>query len=271
MKKKLLRAKLATVVAAFSLAFSIFAFGAINQGSVAWFASYREVKGSGLSIQLRDVEGVVEKTEYFAVTAVSLVEETVTDADGNEKTVTHNKYTFDVSTPLSNPALARYSPLEPLRQVLVKITLKENSVASTLTAMTSASAYPSFVQDSTSDGNFSLSSVVEFYAVVSGTANVTDDGSTCVIDADEEARFGHFTTMTANDQGVITGASLGTTSLDLCSTPYSAEAIYIIIDYYEDSADYFVEQVNDKNIAGDKVEDGIDIVSFLCDFILWIG
>ncbi len=262
MSKQAWRAQFATVLTAFTLLFSIFAFMTMN-GSVAWFSSSKEVEASGMSITLQDPESIVKEITYYAIGESGGVR--FVDA-------TTNEYTFSALS--ADQTLGAFTPIGSGHQVLIKLTLKEDAGPFALYASTRAAGYPTADGSSgetLGDENNSFSSVVQFYTVGAsqtdgeGNALVKEENGSVILTADDPTNNKSFVSLAEGE----TQPRFSADDILLYTADAGESAIYIILDYHTASANYLSDQANQaENITGG---DDRTIDFDKCDFVFLIG
>lgn len=249
--KKRVEARVGIIFISLTLILSIFAFMLLN-GSVAWFAENRDIDASNMSVQVKSPAQIIDSVEYYPISSISL--------SGN-----NNIYTFS-STPIDESetkSLGTFSTLVAERQLLIKINLKAEATGARVIASSYADSYIVKNEDTiiNKDGN-SLSSVVEFYSI----ANVEETSEGYVISSgDIQDSVSRFSDIDAEYGSIPASFSAET---DIYSTPtgQTDEAIFIIVDYYEESVEYVMDYVN--NLIMDSSTDVVagEKINFICDF-----
>lgn len=249
--KKHIDARIGIIFISLTLILSIFALLLLN-GSVAWFAENKDLDVYNMTVSVKSPTQIVESVEYYPISSVSL--------SGD-----NNIYTFS-STPIAeneNKALGTFSTLIAERQLLVKINLKPEITGARVVADSYADSYMIENEDTVinKDGN-SLSSVVEFYSI----PDVAKTSEGYVISGesikDTVTRFSDV----SGSYGKITASF--SSEIDIYSTPQGQtdNAIFIVIDYYEDSLNYVMDHVSNLMIDGSTDVVSGEKINFICDF-----
>ena len=223
--------------------------------TLGWFAHNTEVDANGMTVNVDAPEGVVDSVEYYKVTAIS-------SATSNE--VIYNVYEFGTKIDESAAQLATFSELTALRQIMIKVNLKSDVTAVKVYATTATDKYVSEGEIDVSGDN-PLSSIVEIRVAT----EATDASGTYKI-SDENTKVLRFAELDATD-GVGFTFAQQTDTITINDLDKSAQCIYIIIDYYEESTAYVMEVVN--ALLLDK-ENGLEMnsqIDFVCDFTICIG
>ncbi len=272
MSKKARRAQVTAILTAISLLVSMLALFTMN-GSVAWYARITEAGADGMGVLLNDEHDFIERVEYFKVKSVTY------------EGVNANTYVFE-NTPSAEAvtALGQYVPIDPNRQVLMKLTLKADANLPIggigIEARSELAAFPSAV---TATGN-SLSSIVQFCVVAanetytkadSTTANkVSVTSSEISIYADSlDTKNRPFSSVTYDDASrayqTAFSSSVSLTDTNITFGAGETREIYVIIDYYDAAAEYLSElaQTQSTPVTGDEN----NLIYFDYDFSLLIG
>ena len=249
--KNHLEARISLIFISLVLILSIGALMLLN-GSVAWFAENKDLDAHGMSVNVMSPDLIVDSVEYYPISSISL--------SGD-----HNVYTFS-SVPIAEnekKVLGTFSTLVAERQLLVKINLKPGATGARVVGCSYADSYIIQNEDTVinKDGN-SLSSVVDFYSI--SDVEKTSEGYVISGESikDSVARFSNV------------GGSYGNTTasfspeIDIYSTPQGQtdNAIFIIIDYYEDSVNYVMDHVSNLMIDGSTDVVSGETINFICDF-----
>ncbi len=250
MKKKLILAKISTVFAVFMLCLSIFAFVSLQNRGVAWFSANKKTDASGMTVKLDDSMNIVKTVEYYKIDAIVLQE--------NSEGEIYNEYVFKEK--VASPTLSVLSAIEPNRQILIKIELKEGVDRVTLKGQSHISTYPT----SFSKEDNSASSIIQFQVITDIQMN---ENNTYVLSSLELQPSTHFTTVETENGSVQIEFQK---EIEIYQTPMGEtdDYIYIVVDYYEPSTEYILMRANNGEIEG--LEIGVDNIGFICDFIMTI-
>ncbi len=268
MNRELVKSKLAVSTIFIVLLLSIFVFATIH-GSVAWFTGNKAVSASGMSISVKDPEGIIEKIEYFQIKGITLEIDTEATAgsSGTEVRGSTDKniyefngsaaYSYTVMGAVENgecPPLGVFSVLEPLRQVLIKITFYDdkNITDISLKACTDAESYS---MPSSTDNR--LSSIIQFSAIRSG--NVTDNGQSIVLKGSECTPAQSFTAIEDGEP-----KWLGSTITVSEEFAVDGNCVYILLDYNEAVAQYIKDNTQEELFSPKDGE--LYLYYSLCDF-----
>ncbi len=264
MNKKLRNAKLGVVLATLTLFVCVFGYFSLNN-SVAWFAINREVQSNGIEIALTDVNDKVDgEIEYYAISAISL--------DENR----NNIYYFS-SQKITDPSEMKLGTLSYVvaeRQLLVKIPLKQGVTSVRVSASTSKDYVLNSLAENEKfpdeDKIYPLSSVIEMRAISDLTTSTVAgmEGGVYVIETTSERLTPPVTFLSGTQPTDGKYPFSQGTSLPLYTTPAreSDEAIFILLDYYEDSA----ELINTRALGTATVGLEENAIQFACDFIFTI-
>ena len=251
---KQLSAKLGIMFASLALILSIFAM-LMQGGSVAWFAENDKATANGMAIEIDGPPDIIGDIEIFPIYSIAL--------SGNEDQGNYNIYTFS-ATKIEDPALMKlgvFSPLDAKRQILIRIPLAEGVSSVRVVAESTSSSY--MVEDEETliyKENNPLSSVVEFYAV----SNVEKSGDYYVIPGQNADRFHRFASITEQEGEVEASFS---PTIDLYSTQSGDDdAVFIIVDYYEESINYVLDFVNALIMENKTDVTAGDNLEFISDF-----
>ena len=237
---------------ALTLVFAIF----LNiDKTLGWFSNNTEVDANGMAVNVDAPEGVVESVEYFKISAISSV-----ISNGQS----YNVYEF-AATDKANAKLETFSELIALRQIMLKVTLKSDLESARIYATTDTEKYITEGTIAASDNP--LSSIVDIRV-----ATVAQYENNIYKISDQNATALHFAQPVKND-GLTTGFTFNqqTDTITINDLDKSAQCIYIIIDYYEESTAYVMDVVNTL-LMSNSIELGVDSqVGFTCDFTICIS
>ena len=226
--------------------------------TLGWFSNNTEVDANGMAVNVDAPEGVVESVEYYKVTAIS-------SATSNE--VIYNVYEFGTKIDERDAQLATFSELIALRQIMIKVTLKNDVQIARVYATTETKNYITDAALGIQADKNPLSSIVDIRV-----ATVAQYENNIYKISDQNATALHFAQPVKND-GLTTGFTFNqqTDTITINDLDKSAQCIYIIIDYYEESTAYVMEVVNALLMDG-KIELGTNSqISFACDFTICIS
>ncbi len=259
MNKKLRNAKLGVVLSVLTLFICVFGYFSLNN-SAAWFSSNREVNSKGMEIRLNDPNEIVDgEIEYYKISKISL--------DDNR----NNIYYFS-SQKITDPTEIKLETLSYVvaeRQILIKIPLKSTVSSVKLTTSTSED----YLLNALKEGEvfpddtkiYPLSSVIEIRAI----SNLTvDENSLYVVESTNEkltqpVRFLNDVVSTDGKYPFSKDLSL---SLYATPTGQTDNAVFLLLDYYEESA----ELINSITLGTATVGEEENAIQFACDFTLII-
>ena len=217
------------------LTLSIFAMGVLGNEGLGWFASNDRVAANDMDITVNGKFEIVKTVEYFAIESISL--------DG-----ANNIYTFNNELSQEGEKnLGQFSTLVAERQILIKITLKDDIGAVRITATSSATEYIADETPDISKKQNSLSSVVEFYSVPGGAVD-TSDGKYVASSDDFMENYSRFSDIVVNGSSVTASFSQ---YIQIYETQGGGDddVIYIIVDYYEDAAEHVMDTASMVNMV----------------------
>ncbi len=251
MNKKLAKANAMIVLTAAALIFSIIALCSLN-GSFAWFSNSRTVDANGMSIASSAPPQKDVVVEWYQVESVSFE----TEEDGS---ITET-YKFAENS-VDAPMLGTYTVIEPKRQVLMKLTGRNGEYINRIEINSSVSEYvmPD-LSNSGAEASNSMSAVVQFRPVALKNSNDNE----VVVDKNSSQPI-RFASLTPVESGVMTTEF--TPKLEIVP-PVASTEVYILIDYYEDSAKYIQEQFD--AMAASNGEITKSEVKFSCDFVFTV-
>ena len=223
--------------------------------TLGWFSNNAEVDANGMAVNVDAPEGVVESVEYFKISAISSV-----ISNGQS----YNVYEF-AATDKANAKLETFSELIALRQIMLKVTLKSDLESARIYATTNTKKY--ITEGTIAASGNPLSSIVDIRV-----ATVAQYENNIYKISDQNATALHFAQPVKND-GLTTGFTFNQQTDTITSNDLdeSAQCIYIIIDYYEESTTYVMDVVNTL-LMSNSIELGVDSqVGFTCDFTICIS
>ena len=238
---------------ALTLVFAIF----LNvDKTLGWFSNNTEVEATGMAVNVSGPEGVVESVEYFKISAISSV-----ISNGQS----YNVYEFAATDAIdkANAKLETFSELIALRQIMLKVTLKSDLEGARIYATTNTQKY--ITEGTIAASGNPLSSVVDIRVateatIESGTYKISDENTKVLRFAELDATDGVGFTLTQQ-----------TDTITINDLDESAQCIYIIIDYYEESTAYVMDVVN-ALLMEDRIELGTNSqIDFVCDFTICIS
>ena len=240
---------------ALTLVFAIF----LNiDKTLGWFSNNTEVDANGMAVNVDAPEGVVESVEYFKISAISSV-----ISNGQS----YNVYEFAATDAIdkANAKLETFSELIALRQIMLKVTLKSDLEGARIYATTDTEKY--ITEGTIAASGNPLSSIVDIRV-----ATVAQYDNNIYKISDQNATALHFAQPVKNN-GLTTGFTFNrqTDTITINDLDKSAQCIYIIIDYYEESTAYVMDVVN--ALLLDK-ENGLEMnsqIDFVCDFTICIS
>ncbi len=265
MKNKLFKAKMATAFSALILLVSFVALFLVNNGTLAWFSLNKSTGVKGLEIDFQDSYGkLASAPEYFIISAVKL-----------DSSTRENIYEFS-STPVANKSEIKLETLSPIvaeRQLLIKLKLNDAATTISIVAETTAEKYITNMTSplAKADGN-PLSSIIQFQVVT----DITSSNGMYTIKASELSEAVHFADVNLSGTTLTVGDFAR--SIDVYSTAENDtdNEIFILLDYYETSADYVLEYVNNLLLSQTpdnpltEIQTG-ENVNFVCDFVFYIS
>ena len=224
--------------------------------TLGWFSHNTEVDANGMAVNVDAPEGGVESVEYFKISAISSV-----ISDGQS----YNVYEFAATDAIdkANAKLETFSELIALRQIMLKVTLKSDLEGARIYATTDTEKY--ITEGTIAASGNPLSSVVDIRVateatIESGTYKISDENTKVLRFAERD---------TTDGVGYTFAQQTDTITID--DLDKSAQCIYIIIDYYEESTAYVMDVVNTL-LMSNSIELGVDSqVGFTCDFTICIS
>ena len=250
---KLIHSRASVLLVALTLILSIFAFCLLN-GSVAWYANNDKVSGRNMNVEVKTKtdDELVKGIDFYSISSVTL--------SGD-----NNIYTFNPTAIAENDSktLGAYSSIVAERQLLIKITLNKDFTRARVDAATETEQYVVDSISSMTQLTNPLSSVVEFYAV--NAVTTTDDGAYVVSSADMNSAE-RFAILTEQSGNTVTDFDKDI-SLGYISATEHDHAIFVMIDYYEDSIKYVLESVLNSSDQNTSIKLNTDL-GFVCDFTL---
>ncbi len=280
MKIKILMSKLGIGFTAVALLLSITAFFTLNK-SAAWYNQNKVVYGNGMAVGANDDAGKIRSVEFFSIAAVELTEKTL----GESREYANTYLFFTQKIEENEDVLLRpHSSLDPQRQLLMKITLNTSEYF-VIDANTTVS-YSEFPlpkdEDAFSVTENSLASVVQFSVVdpslsikptervINGkneSCYVIDDFSFIQGEPDESGKTApldhHFSEITYGTNSITASMS---NSVELYSGENVRE-LFVVIDYYEDAAEYFRDQVSPYLMNIQDFDMSSTPIGFKSDFV----
>ncbi len=266
MKKKLFLAKLYTILAVFLLILSVFVFLSLNN-SAAWFSLNNKTTANGMLVQMSDEDSVVQDVKYYKIADIRLKQ------DENDTTKYHNEYIFQEK--ITEPTLPYLSAIDPMRQVLIKIKLKEGKTSVSVRAKTNdaTAGYPTTFTRNTNNA----SSIIQFQTVAKN-AVVGDEAQGYEILATEsflDTTQSFAEVSSAEQDGTVAINKTLKNDLMLYTTPegQADNEIFIVLDYYEPSTTFIIDEMNNGRITeGEgKIHEGKVYIPFQCDFSIIIA
>ncbi len=269
MDKKIFIAKLATVFSVFVLFLSIFGFVSLNN-SAAWFSNNKEVNAGGISVKMEDPNKLVGTLYFYDIGTIILEEE-----QNGQETVSYNKYVFKQES--AKKELGLLSVIEPTRQLLIRLDLKEGVDSVVITGETSLTDYPSEFTPAENPA----STVVQFQVLTDVVMQeLTEEEWNALSDAHKADGNKNGYVISSQDLGTATHfATINEdkktfafeSSIDIYETPDNASvnSVFILVDYYEPSTEYILNLANNSKINGITV--GVDNIGFTSDFSLIIA
>lgn len=226
--------------------------------TLGWFSNNTEVEAKGMAVNVSAPEGVVDSVEYYKISAIS----STTATDGE----TYNVYEFATAIDKNDAMLETFSELNALRQIMIKVNLKSDVTVARVYASTTEEQY---VTDGTLavSGN-PLSSIVDIRVASKLAGDSSNSGPYKI--SDENTQVLRFAERDTTD-GVGFTLTQQTDTITINDLDESAQCIYIIIDYYEESTAYVMDVVN-ALLMEDKIELGTNSqIDFVCDFTICIS
>ena len=244
------------------LVLSVIALGFLGNEGLGWFASNDKVTANEMGISVNGEFDIVGSVEFFAIESISL-----------DSTTKDNIYTFKNKLSESDPKnLGQFSTLVAERQLLIKISLSDDVSSVRVTAASSASEFIADETPNISKANNSLSSVVEFYSISGGSVTTSNDGSYVISSESFQGEASRFSTVDINGSQVTTSF---TPDISLYETESGVEddVIYIIVDYYEEAAEYVMDTSSMLMTNGELVFDDTEdmIITFASDFTITVA
>ena len=250
-------AELRTIFTGLVLVFSVVALLTIN-GTLAWFASQDEVSAEGMSVAIAEQSNAVKDVVFYKIESIGVT-------NGN------NAYYFS-PVAADSGELGQYSSLTSTRQLLIKIVLDDSVERVTLTANIPAEAYA--VGDGVivnKNSELPLSSVVEMQVLNDRSIAGNEANGYVVYDNDELGEPSRFVSFSGGNPVV-------SKSVELYATADGDDnAIFIFVDYYEESMEYIIAFVNDAILSrpSDYVPSADDLkigdsFNFICDFTIYV-
>ena len=230
--------------------------------TLGWFSNNTEVEAKGMAVNVDAPEGVIASVEYYKISSIS----STTTTDGE----TYNVYEFATAIDKNDAMLETFSELNALRQIMIKVTLKNDVQIARVYATTETKNYITDAALGIQADKNPLSSIVDIR--VATVAQYDNENNIYKI-SDQNATALHFAQPVKNDDGLTTGFTFNqqTDTITINDLDESAQCIYIIIDYYEESTTYVMDVVNTL-LMSNSIELGVDSqVGFTCDFTICIS
>lgn len=236
---------------ALTLVLSIIALMLLNT-STAWFASNDTVDAMGMTVSVRDPGKIVGDVTFYNISEITLSE--------NKK----NNYTFEIDNITTTPKLDTFSALVALRQILIRIELTGEVDQVDVKAVTTSQGYIGATPSSIKQTDNPLSSVVAIYSA--SDLELTEGNSYVLLGDEVEVNVKHFVTKSG---ATFADGTNFTDTVNVYSTSDDGDsAIYIMLDYYEDSLEYILKLING---GGQTAAASGTNVGFSCDFELIIS